>query len=256
MKQTTTTCKNCGQNFEGNYCNNCGQSAETHKMNFHFLWHDIQHGLFHFDSGIVYTVRQLFTRPGSAIREFMEGKRVKHSKPFSFVIILATLYAFLFHYFHIELPLDIHVSGNEAAGNYIKVVNEWIIAHYAIVSLSTIPLAALASFLAFRKTGYNYFEHIVLNSFINGQRLAIRILLFPLLVLFNHSTHLVTMISIADVAGIIFSFWTYWGFFNTLGRGRRVWRILLSQILWWLFYIALVLIFSIVFNLLIENHKI
>ncbi|MEO8862184.1 MAG: hypothetical protein ABI358_12210 [Ginsengibacter sp.] len=32
-------------------------------MNFHFLWHDVQHGLFHFDKGVLYTTKQLFTRP-------------------------------------------------------------------------------------------------------------------------------------------------------------------------------------------------
>lgn len=38
-------CKNCKQHFKGHYCNNCGQPAETRKLDFHFLIHDIQHGL-------------------------------------------------------------------------------------------------------------------------------------------------------------------------------------------------------------------
>ena len=46
------TCKNCNQKFNGHFCNNCGQPANTHKINSHFLWHDIQHGLLHFDKGI------------------------------------------------------------------------------------------------------------------------------------------------------------------------------------------------------------
>jgi hypothetical protein len=76
------TCKNCHQTYTGNYCNNCGQPADTHKINIHYLWHDIQHGLFHFDKGVTYTAKQLFTRPGHSIREFIEGKRVKHIKQY------------------------------------------------------------------------------------------------------------------------------------------------------------------------------
>lgn len=59
------------------------------------MWHDIQHGLFHFDQGIFYTAKQLFIRPGHSIREFIEGKRVEHFKPLSLVIILATAYGII-----------------------------------------------------------------------------------------------------------------------------------------------------------------
>ena len=96
-------CKNCGHIFSGQFCNNCGQSAATHKLNLHFIWHDIQHGLLHFDKGILYTAKKLFTKPGKSIREFIEGKRVKHFKPISLVIILATLYGVLRHLFHFSI---------------------------------------------------------------------------------------------------------------------------------------------------------
>lgn len=103
MNHMEITCKNCHQIYTGHYCNNCGQSAETHKINAHFLWHDIQHGLLHFEKGILYSLKQLFSRPGHSIREFIEGKRVRHFKPLSLVVVLATLYGFMYHYFHINL---------------------------------------------------------------------------------------------------------------------------------------------------------
>lgn len=53
-------CKNCSFSFEGNYCSNCGQTAKTERISFKFLWEDIQHGILHYDKGIVYTVKQLF----------------------------------------------------------------------------------------------------------------------------------------------------------------------------------------------------
>ncbi|QOG00887.1 DUF3667 domain-containing protein [Flavobacterium sp. MDT1-60] len=37
----------------------------------------------------------MFTRPGHSIREFIEGKRVKHFKPLWLVAVLGALYGFL-----------------------------------------------------------------------------------------------------------------------------------------------------------------
>ena len=88
-------CKNCGHIYSGQFCNNCGQPSDTHKLNLHFIWHDLQHAFLHFDKGVLFTAKELFTRPGNSIREFIEGKRVKHFKPISLVIILATLYGVL-----------------------------------------------------------------------------------------------------------------------------------------------------------------
>jgi hypothetical protein len=46
------------------------------------FWHDVQHGLFHFDKGMYYSAKELYWRPGHSIREFIEGKRVSHLSQF------------------------------------------------------------------------------------------------------------------------------------------------------------------------------
>lgn len=145
-------CKNCQQVYKGHYCNNCGQPADTHKINAHFLWHDIQHGLLHFDAGIPYSLKQLFTRPGHTIREFIEGKRVRHFKPLSLVAVLGAFYGFLYHYYHIDLfktqdsDLDL--------GDF----NEWMATHFAWTIIVTIPIYTIGTYTVFRKQGYNFFE--------------------------------------------------------------------------------------------------
>ena len=131
----TTICKNCNYPFKGNYCNHCGQAADTHKLSLHYIWHDLQHGLFHFDNGFFYTIKQLLTRPGHTIREFINGKRVRHFKPFSFVVVLATLYGLLYHYF-IRNVFDvqpIHPTENVVSA-YEKVIH-WNLDHLAYVSI-------------------------------------------------------------------------------------------------------------------------
>jgi|GEM_PF-1145896 len=45
-------CKNCGNEVFNNFCNRCGQRADTHKLNMHFILHDLEHALIHFDKAI------------------------------------------------------------------------------------------------------------------------------------------------------------------------------------------------------------
>ena len=109
----TIICKNCCQQFEGSFCNNCGQSADTQKLDFKFLIRNLQKlFLKYFQKGVLYTSTQLFIRPGHTIREYIEGKRVKHIEPMSMLIMTATLYGVLYHYFQINLFADISLNDN------------------------------------------------------------------------------------------------------------------------------------------------
>ncbi|MCI9846427.1 DUF3667 domain-containing protein [Flavobacterium pectinovorum] len=218
------TCKNCGQIFKGHYCNNCGQTAETHKINSHFLWHDIQHGLLHFDKGILYSFKQLFTRPGHSVREFIEGKRVKHFKPFSLVVVLATLYGFLFHSFHVDLfgdSSEIDLSG----------FNEWSVTHFSWITIATIPIFTLGTYICFRKQGYNFIEYFVLNSFKASQKLFAHLATFPLLYYFNGTSHYKTITFIIYLIDIILIFWTNIQFFNKISKSKALLLSILSHII-------------------------
>ena len=151
----------------------------------HFIWHDIQHAFFHFDKGVLYTAKELFTRPGDSIREFVEGKRVKHFKPISLVIILATLYGVLRHLFHFSVLDKKAVS--KFQGVEYESLNEWISHHYYWIILLSIPMFSIASYIVFRKQGYNYVEFFILNTFKASQRLFLRIFTFPVIFYFDNS---------------------------------------------------------------------
>lgn len=219
-------CKNCHQKYTGNYCNNCGQSTETHKINWHFLWHDIQHGLLHFDKGILYSLKQLFTRPGDSIREFIEGKRVNHFKPLSLVVILATLYGILYHYFKIDLLPDV-TAENLNYGDF----NEWMSTHFSWITIATIPLFTLGTYICFRKQGYNFVEYFVLNTFKASQKLFAHILLFPLLIYFNGTEEIQKVTSFIYAVDIVLIFWTNIQFFNKISIVKAFFLSVLSHII-------------------------
>ena len=173
-------CKNCTQVFSGHYCNHCGQDAHTGEIDFHFLMHEIQHGLLHVDKGILFTVKELFIRPGHMLREFIAGKQVKHFKPLAFLLIIAGLDAFINHYLHLSsfIPID---AKNQGVNNVIAQVNEWSAHHYLLLMLVQLPLLSYVFYLFFRKYKTGYLAQLVINVYLSGQKILIRLLLFPLL---------------------------------------------------------------------------
>lgn len=241
-----TTCKNCNANVLGNFCSQCGQPTNTHRISAHFLWHDIQHGLLHVDKGILFTAKELFTRPGHSIREFLQGKRAKHFRPVSLVIVLAGVYGFLSHYFHINLlSNNIQVTGTGAQANEIKKLVEgsssWLSQHYAVFALLQIPIFAIASWLCFKKSGYNFMEHIIINTFLTGQRLMLRIAAFPLYYFFNNTPALRNVARATDIISYLLITWAFFQLFNKLPVWQRIARTLGT------FAIAFLIIFIIMF---------
>jgi hypothetical protein len=243
------TCKNCNHIYKGHFCNNCGQTAETHKLNFHFLWHEIQHSLFHFDQGILYSGKQLFTRPGNSIREFIEGKRVRHFKPLSLVIILATLYGLLYHYFHISFADASQDSSSKVGIDVIK-FNEWMGTHYAWTTLLTIPIYTIGTSIAFRKQDYNLVEYFILNTFKASQKLFVHIALFPLLYYFNGTPRMRMLSLVIYCIDVVFIYWTNSQFFNKLSLKKSLLLTLLSQLIFLSCLISIILIIDLIIKAL------
>jgi hypothetical protein len=247
----TTNCLNCNAELNGRFCANCGQNSETHKINFHYLWHDIQHGLLHIDKGILFTTKELFTRPGYSIREFLQGKRVNHFKPISLVIILAGIYSLLSHYFELNLFSNYYefkgsgqsfIQIKEAVGK----MTEWFSRHYSIVSLIQIPIFSVGTYICFKKAKYNYIEHLVINSFIAGQKLILHLLTFPIYYWLRNSTFSRPIDQIIDIIGYLLACWTIYQLFNEFNKFQRFWRTLFSLLIPFAIFILTSLIITMI----------
>lgn len=252
----TIICKNCNQNFKGHFCNNCGQSAETHEIDAHHFWHEIQHGILHIDKGILYTTKQLFLRPGTTIREYINGKRVKHFKPIAFAFILSTIYALISHYSNESTFFDEFAEGineNPHTINFLTITLNWLKVHYAYGALLIIPIFSLASYLAFYKSGYNYFKHLILNTFITGQRTIVYIILVPLIAIFKDKDTIDNFQNFKIVIGVILTIWTFIQFFNKNSKLKNFFLTLLTYLIVATLFILLIAIIGIVSG--IVGHK-
>jgi len=216
----TITCKNCGNEVLGNFCSHCGESANTHKLNMHFILHDLQHGLFHFDKGIFYTSKELLTRPGYAIREFIDGKRVRHFQPLSFVIVLATFYGLLYHFLIFSRFKSLTEPKGDITGASGKTIT-WITDHFAFDCLIMIVNATLVSYVIFKKKKHNLAEHLVLNTYLIGLFLIVSLFLFPVVYIFGNPATLQYGL-IQQALLLVLMCWCYVQFFNNTSKVKIV----------------------------------
>lgn len=253
----TTICKNCGYAFTGNYCNNCGQAANLPELSLHYVWHELQHGIFHFDNGIFYTVKQLLTRPGHSAREFIAGKRVHHFKPVSMVVVLATFYGLLFHFFidH-SSEVKLETMPDQMVTVYEN-LNRWLVGHFAYVSLMLTLIATVTSYYVFRKQGYNLVEHFILNAFYASLVLVVTLLTFPLLYLFSagEKENLNNYLMITQQFHFILMCWCYIQFFNKMPKLKTFGRTVLTYFIM-SFGIAAIALISILIASIISKAKI
>ena len=94
MTHPKRNCKNCDQVFDGNYCSNCGQAA-IGQFTFRYLWELVQQDLFDVDRGLLRTVKELTTRPGHMIRDYLSGKTKSYFSPLKYLLVCVALFYFL-----------------------------------------------------------------------------------------------------------------------------------------------------------------
>ena len=127
---------------------------------------------------------------------------------------------------------NVEISGSGAdyahAKKTVDHIIDWVSEHYALVTLIQLPVLALGTYLGFKKVGYNFVEHLVVNSFLTAQRLVLRLLTFPIFYYYNNTPALKTASNIIDFIGYILMAWSLFQLFNTLSSGQRIWRVLLS----------------------------
>ena len=228
MQNERKLCRNCGQHLliEQKFCPTCGQKADTERIDFHFLIHEIQHGIFHVDKGILYSIKMLFTKPGHTIREYLEGRRKNHFKPVLFVVILGTLCGLLNHFViengerekFFEEEDDPQLAQNQDFINmsdFLENIIGWFADHLAFLILLMIPAAALGFYLGFRKYRLYYAEWLVVMTFLAGQALVVYFF-----------TELIGHFMDRDLMGLFLliamslNIWTFLQFFK--GRSKKI----------------------------------
>ncbi len=85
-----TACLNCGTRLTGPFCHECGQTAHVHRTLGAFF-HDLLHGVFHFEGRIWHTLPLLVLHPGRLTRRYIDGQRARFVSPLALFLFCVFL---------------------------------------------------------------------------------------------------------------------------------------------------------------------
>lgn len=173
-------CLNCSFESDGKYCPSCGQEMEIKRLKVNTIFHDVTHGILHWENSILKTFRQLLFKPGDTAKNYITGLRKSYVKPFSYFIFIQTVYVLIFHrmsekYFAFA---NFNITQTDNMKDKMEHVQHIVSANINYFNY-IMPLSfALFFFLLFKKKyGVNYAESIAISFYWLGTTLVFGIAL-------------------------------------------------------------------------------
>jgi len=198
-------CKKCGKELTDNYCSNCGCSQELIRIDRQYILNEISSVLY-LDKGILYTIRELFIRPGKIIKEFIFEDRNRLVKPIVFIIICSLIFSVL------ELLLDFdfgYLKGEADDSPTVTIIFDWLNSNLGLANILMIFFMAFWIKIFFRKSDYNFYEILILLCYVNGVVMLIHSVIIILFIL-----NLLTPPTYLTVISVLYCSWAIGQFFS------------------------------------------
>lgn len=162
-------CLNCGKSLHDKFCAHCGQPANTHRFNWAHFIHEIPHSIFHLDKGFLYTAKELFIRPGKSVREYLDGKRIRHFRPLTYALILGVIMSLGLFGFNAPEKVQAADLGEDSGTLEIEIeggtLNYLFSKYYGLIVILCVPFYALFAWMFYRKER-NFIEIVTAFIFI------------------------------------------------------------------------------------------
>ena len=180
------SCKNCGAELHGEWCHECGQRAMKGRWTVKSAFTQLFSAITNVERGFLFTIIQMAIRPGTVIKDYIEGKTRPYFPPFRYAFILVTISAVLtvwsgifdtqqeaFSYFE-------QADQTESQAVFQQQLGEGIKRFLNLLIIIVLPFYALSTWLLLRKKGYNYAEHMIASIYLVGQTSFYGIFMVPL----------------------------------------------------------------------------
>lgn len=159
-------CLNCGEKISLKYCPYCGQKRDTKRFEVRTIFSEALSGIFDLENFFLHTFKQLLTRPGYFIKDYIKGKRKPYVKPFSFFLFFLTFNVLVFHWNSGRLiALVMDYVGNSIKGIQLDTIENTRRLVEANLNNQYFLLPFIFAFvlrlLIGKRTGINYAESVV-----------------------------------------------------------------------------------------------
>lgn len=180
-------CLNCNELITANFCGNCGQK-KFKRIDRKYIWDELQYTVFHTNKGLLYSLKHLAKNPGKTAREFIAGNRVNHYKPVLLLFVLSGVSTFIsYKVLNFKAIMDGYFAKQQMNTGFANDVISFISSYNALFMLMLVPLFALTTKISFRKWGHNYYEHLVMNTYILSYYTILNmLLLYPIMFFYRH----------------------------------------------------------------------
>jgi len=224
---TSPQCKNCkGILLENQaFCNTCGAKIIRERITVKNLVSDFTNNVFGWDNKFFVTVKTLVTKPQILFKEYINGTRKKYMNPFTFLALGTALALFIFNFFaedYMALNVDSNKQSVEVIASMMEKqmgedfdavtykkeqlemitnVSSFMLKYFNLLVILFLPCYTFLAFLTYRKP-YNYGEHLVINSYIQGLSFLVTSIIFTISVFTNPSVYMLTI-------GLLILYYTY-----------------------------------------------
>lgn len=151
-------CANCEAQRTGAFCAGCGQRALEGRHTLRGFAKGAAARVFNLERGLVHTAVRLTLSPGRVVRDYLRGRTAPYIHPLAYLVLAFAAFALSARW----------LGATGGAGDRV---------FFAVA----VFFLALASRLVFWRTGLNYAEHLILNTYLLGH-LALILTLGQLLV--------------------------------------------------------------------------
>lgn len=181
VEAAPAVCANCEAALTGEFCARCGQRAWQGRFTLRAVFAQQVAGALDLDRGLIFTFVELFRRPGHMVRDYVRGHTVTYANPVKYFLIMGALTTLVY----VKTGLAGEMAGQIAEGMTTstngrvsprtEALVEMISSYFTLLLAFTLPTAAAATRLVFRRAGYNYAEHLIFNTYTGAQQCVMMI---------------------------------------------------------------------------------
>lgn len=188
----SNNCKNCESPVEGEFCSSCGQRQPQPRLTVGMLFGLMYESLIDFDRGFLFTVKGLFTHPQTVIKDYISGRRIIYTNPIKYLLLWLGISTFIglsvldidkfarqvTESTQKQKPIfksEEQLRKYKVANAKVFQIQQFIIQNPQFMYAILIPILAVFSDLFFRKQGYTYAEHLLMNTYTMAQNSIVSI---------------------------------------------------------------------------------
>ena len=224
QSQAMHRCSNCGSEFVGNFCPICSQRESMGPITWKSVFRSIGEVWGLNNRSLLYSVVQLFLRPGYFIGDYISGKRQVSFPPVKMLALIALLGVFV-DYLTGSPITGVFNNDFDFAGDKMLLIDnafEWMNLHPEVMSLILLSYLIIPIYFIFRFAPRNT-RHTLPQGFFIQVFSAVVFLIFNI---FDDIT------SLHMVIFVLGNVWLYFAYKQLFGYGwwGTLWRLALALV--------------------------